>query len=163
MSVNPVSQAGFTLLELAAVMALAGLLAGGAALAAQRFGAHGRARYEASKVVDGLWELRSDATTGKPNPCMDFPDSVTVRLYHDAAPEPDGFGAGDALVRSWAYGGGVKAQSIRGGVGPNHSVCFEGRGTLGSAGAALRLELGARTGAIKTVRLLPSTGIAKVL
>jgi prepilin-type N-terminal cleavage/methylation domain-containing protein len=153
---------GFTLLELAVTLALAALLAGGAALGAQRFGAQGRVKYEASKVVDGLWELRSDATTGKPNPCMDFPDSSTVRLFHDADAVADGFDAGDALVKSWTYGGGVKARSIRGGVGPNHAVCFEGRGTLGSAGAALQIELGAPTGSIRTVRLLPSTGIAKV-
>jgi prepilin-type N-terminal cleavage/methylation domain-containing protein len=157
-------QRGFTILEMAVALAIAALLAAGAASASRRYGKEGRARYEASKVVDGLWELRSRATTGMANPCMDFPDSTTVRLYRDASPDPDGFHPStDVLIRSWTYTGGVKALSVAGGKGATHYVCFEGRGTLGSAGAALSLRLGAHAGAAKTVRLLPSTGVAKVL
>lgn len=97
------------------------------------------------------------------NPCMDFPDSATVRLYSETSATPNGYGAGDVLIRSHVFRGGVLAHSIAGGAGATHYVCFEARGMMGSAGAALMLTLGADASTRKTVRLLPSTGIAKVL
>lgn len=153
---------GLTLIEMAAALAVTALLAASAAWASAKYLRKDRARLEASLVADGLWELRAAAVAGRRNPCMDFPDSLTVRMYGDTSAAPDGFGSGDAVLRTWAYRGGVKARSLAGGSGPTHHVCFGSRGMMGSAGAALRLELAADDLHRRTVSLLPATGVARV-
>lgn len=153
---------GLTLVELVMALALAVLLTAGAALAVAKYGRRDRVRLEASQVVDGLWELRAAAVSGQRNPCMDFPDDHTVRMYYDSSAVPDGFGPGDPLIRSWSYQGGIRAAAIAGGRGDAHAVCFESLGMIGSAGSALSLTLRADSVNVRTVRLLPSTGMAKV-
>jgi prepilin-type N-terminal cleavage/methylation domain-containing protein len=155
--------AGVTLIELIAALAIAGVLTAGAGFTLFKFAARNRVDAEASKVVDALWELRSRATTGMRNPCMDFPAPDSVRLYSDTSSRPDGYGEGDRPIAAFRYRGGVTALSIAGGQGAGHYVCFESRGMMGSAGAALMLTLGIDSTHSKSVRLLPSTGIAKVL
>lgn len=156
---------GMTLLEILIALVVAGVLTGAGAMALSRFGSRNRIRAEAEKVVDTLWELRSDATTGMRNPCMDFPAPDSVRIYGDTSAIPDGYGSGDRPLGGFRFKGGVRALDISGGQGAFHAVCFETRGTMGSAGAALLLSLGLAPGDpdCKRVRLLPSTGIAKVL
>lgn len=156
-------QAGFSLLEIAAAVAFLGVISLIGAKALSHFGSRAATNQEASRLVDDIWELRSQATTGMKSPCLDFPDSVSVRLYNDLSPSPDGFGAGDRLVRTATFTAGIKTLSLTGGKGPTHFVCFESRGVLGSASAALQVTLGRRLGESRRVRLLPSTGIAKVL
>ena len=143
-------------------LAVAGVLTAASLVMTGQFGKKDRVRYEAEQVVNRLWELRAHSTRGMRNPCMDFPNPTTVRLYRDSSTVPQGFGAGDALIESYTYGNGVLALSITGGTGADHFICFGGRGIAGAAGAPLLLEL-VRDNTRKTIRLLPATGIAKIL
>jgi prepilin-type N-terminal cleavage/methylation domain-containing protein len=154
-----------TMVELVVVLAVAGILMGGGAFALSRFGTRDRIGAEAGKVVDALWEMRARATTGMRNPCMDFPAPDSVRVYSDTSSSPDGFGAGDRVLGGFRFRGGVRALDIAGGQGANHAVCFESRGMMGSTAKALLITLGIDGGnpETKRVRLLPSTGVAKVL
>jgi hypothetical protein len=154
-----------TLVELLVILAVSAALAGAAAFGLSRFGSRNRIRAEADKVVDTLWDLRSRATAGMRNPCLDFPAPDSLRWYSDSSATPDGFGPGDRLLGSYRFRGGVRVLAIAGGQGATHAVCFQSRGLMGSAAAALLLTLGKQAGNPdnKRVRLLPSTGTAKVL
>lgn len=154
---------GTTLLEISITLAIAGILTSGAAMAVAKFGSRSAVDREARLLVDLMWELRSKATTGVEHPCLDFPDPGTVRLYRDAGRNPDGFGPGDEVLSVHAFSGGVSAMDIDGGSGPGYFVCFASRGTPGSARRALQVSLGNGTGGTRVVRLLPSTGMARVL
>jgi prepilin-type N-terminal cleavage/methylation domain-containing protein len=153
---------GFTLLELLVAIVVSGILVGGAAGAMSRFGRDNKVKYEASRLVDNIWEVRSKATSGMRNPCLDFPAPDSVRIYSDTSETPDGFGPGDLLLGGYRFKGGVTMTAVSGGSSPTHYVCFRSRGVSGSS---LMLTLGrdANDPGRKKVRLLPSTGIAKVL
>lgn len=127
-----------------------------------RYGSDGRVEYEANALIDHLWELRASASTGMKNPCLDFPDAGTVRLFSDMENEPDGFGSGDRLIRAYKFSGAVRVQSAAGGTGRTHFVCFRSEGVTGSAGAPLVVTLGSGNARSKIVRLLPSTGTASL-
>ena len=156
-------ETGITLVEIAAGLVFLGILSIMGAKALSRFGSRGIADKEASRLVDDFWRLRALATTGSKSPCLDFPDSTSVRLYSDLSASPDGFGAGDRLLGARAFAGRVRSLALSGGQGPTHFVCFESRGVLGSASAALQVTLGRDAADGRRVRLLPSTGIAKQL
>ncbi|GEM_PF-6816077 len=152
-------------MELTIAMLVAAVLTAGAALALSHFGSRNIIRASADKIVDGLWDLRSRATTGLRNPCMDFPAADSVRLYSDTTARPDGYGAGDRLLGGFRLKGGVRILSVTGGIGSLHAACFESRGMMGSAGKPLLVTLGTDSLAndVRRVRLLPATGVAKVL
>ncbi|MEO7955517.1 MAG: prepilin-type N-terminal cleavage/methylation domain-containing protein [Fibrobacteria bacterium] len=156
---------GFSLLELVVVLGVLGLLASGASVfLGQKFGEKEKIRSEARGLVDDLLELRAKAVTGMKNPCLDFPDATTIRMYSDSSTVPNGYQAGaDLSLRTRLLSGGVRA-SVSGGQGPTHIVCFESRGIAGSAGSALLVTF-QRSNQIyaRKVRLLPATGMAKVL
>jgi prepilin-type N-terminal cleavage/methylation domain-containing protein len=154
---------GMTFVEILTTLVVMGVLSGGGAAVLAKYGSKNKVKYESEKVVNDLWELRSDATTGVKNPCMDFPAVDSVRTFSDSSTTPNGYGAGDLLLKTYKFGGKVKILSIAGGQGLNHYVCFESRGVMGSAGAALLVTIGADSSNCKTVRILPSTGMAKVL
>lgn len=156
---------GLTLPEVAITLAVLGTMAAGAnAFLSARFGEKEKVRSEARGLVDDLLELRAQAVRGMRNPCLDFPDSVTVRLYSDTSSAPDGYHAGkDLLLRTRRYPGGIRA-TVEGGRGATRFVCFESRGIAGSAGATLQVTLrGQNPIYARRVRLLPATGMAKVL
>lgn len=154
-----------SLIEILVSLAVAGALMAGGASVLSRFASRNKVSAEAERVVDNLWRLRSQAAGGMRNPCMDFPASDSVRIYSDTSAIPNGFDPGDRILGGFRYRGKVKALKISGGKGAYHAVCFESRGIMGSAGAALMLTLGLNTASPdqKRVRLLPSTGFAKVL
>ncbi len=89
-----------TLIESLMVLAISGLILAGAGRGLGLFGRKETVEFEASRLIDNLWHLRSRATVGIKNPCMDFPDGKTVRLYSDVADIPDGFGPRDGLLLS---------------------------------------------------------------
>lgn len=159
---RPEPQRGMTLMEIAMTLAIAGAMLAGGAFVISRYGRNAASSREAGKLVDNLWDLRSRAARGLRNPCMDFPDAHSVRLYSDAAETPDGFDAADQLLLSYSYSGGVRALSLKGGAGRNHSVCFGPKG-VADIRTALLLVLGADSANARKVRLLPSTGTARVL
>jgi hypothetical protein len=154
---------GVTLVEIAFVLVLSGILLAGGAAALSKWGSKNRVKNEAAKIVNSFWELRSNAVSGMKNPCMDFPAADSVRLYSDTSSNPNGFGPGDRLLGGFKYKAGVRALDLIGGDGANHFVCFESRGAIGATTAALYLELGAGPSKTVRVQLLPSTGIARIL
>lgn len=125
-------------------------------------GSRGAVKREAEALVDALWDLRSKASTGMANPCVDFPDMAGFRTYGDADDPPDGFDQGDKVLQTHPLGGGVRFLSINGGSGPLHSTCFESHGIPGSANAPLLLVLGKDDKTTLKVSLLPATGMARV-
>jgi prepilin-type N-terminal cleavage/methylation domain-containing protein len=165
---NPIRlerHSGLTLLEVAVAVVLMGVLAFGARqVLAAKYGEKERVRTEARGLVDDLLELRAHASQGMKNPCLDFPDSLTVRTYSDSTSTPQGFqAAADLLLRQRRLPAGVRV-SVSGGQGATHFVCFESRGIVGSAGAPLLVTLRAANPLYaKKVRLLPSTGMARIL
>ena len=164
-SMGNTRERGLTLLECCVVLSITGILMSGGAYLLSHFGTRNQVHAAADRVVDNLWELRSRAVTGMRNPCMDFPAPDSVRIYSDTSAAPDGFSDGDRVLGGFHFRGGVKALDIAGGQGAGHAVCFEARGILGSAATALNLTLGVDRSHPETrrVRLLPSTGIARVL
>ncbi len=157
------TELGVTLIEMMAVLVISvSLIAAGSKLYSG-FGSRGAANLEAGNLVDNLWDLRAKATAGMKNPCLDFPDSVSFRVYSDTSEIPDGFDAGDLLIQTHSFSAGTKVLSISGGNGPGHFVCFESKGVLGSANAALLVTVGRDSTNGKRVRLLPATGMARAL
>src|SRR4051812_28164735 len=136
---------GMTLIEIAMTLVIAGVLTAGGAMMISKYGSRGKVAYESERVVNDLWELRSNATTGMKNPCMDFPSTDSVRTFSDTSTTPDGYGSGDRLLKAYKFGGKVKIISIAGGQGSTHFVCFESRGMMGSSGAALSMTVGMDT------------------
>lgn len=156
---------GVTLIEIAVVLALSAILIAGSLTAVSKFSSKAKISAETEKIVDQIWNLRSRATQGQKNPCIDFPTSESVRTYLDTSTVTNGFGAGDTILTEFYFRGGVKSIAITGGSGTTHSVCFESRGTIGTATSGLEILVGldSATHQFKKIRLLPSTGIAKVL
>ena len=157
-------QKGLTLIELIVALVISGILTATAVAGMGYFGTGNKVKREASKLIDNFWQLRADAISGKKNPCLDFPQPDSVRIYSDLADVPDGYGAGDVLISKYKFYGKVRYLSILGGDGPTHSVCFSSQGVTGSAFTALDLTLGVDplSPYKKRVYLLPSTGIAKM-
>lgn len=155
--------AGMTLIEICVVLVLMAVLTASASMLVGKYGRRNVIENEARQAIGFLTDLRSKATTGMGNPCLDFPDAYTVRLYRDTSRVPNGFGAGDPVFLTHAWSGGVKALDIDGGTGSLHYVCFESKGVLGAPGRALELDLGTDPANARTVRLLPSTGVARML
>jgi prepilin-type N-terminal cleavage/methylation domain-containing protein len=157
------AQSGITLIEILVVLVISAILLFSGSGMYSKFGSKGAADLEASNLVNSLWELRAKATAGMKNPCLDFPDSRSFRLYSDTTEIPDGFGIGDKLLQAYSFTRATKALNVIGGTGPKHFVCFESKGVLGSASVALMVTLGRDSSSYKRVRLLPSTGMARVL
>ncbi len=157
-------ESGLTLVEIVVSLLIAAVLTAGALAAIGDFGSANKVGFEAEKLVDKLWELRAHASAGMRNPCLDFPLRDSVRVYRDTSARPNGFGPGDVAMEGYRFRGGVQALALAGGVGSTHYVCFESRGIVGSAGAALDVTLGvpASGGNGKRIRLLPSTGMARI-
>jgi prepilin-type N-terminal cleavage/methylation domain-containing protein len=155
---------GFSALEVVVTLVIVGILTAIASKSVARYGTKGRVDYEASRLVDHLWELRTMATTGVQNPCMEFlGDNIRVRLYLEKSLTPDGYTAGtDSSILLYPLSGKIKIQNIVGGNSPRHYVCFQSKGVAGSAMSALEIKMGPNSTLTKTVRLLPSTGIARI-
>jgi hypothetical protein len=150
-------------MEIAVGILVISILSAAAAYLITQAGRKNVLRKEAQALVDMLFDLRSKATTGVVKPCLDFPDPSGARAFHDIVPGTAGYDPSDRIFESRSFQGGVRIRGISGGKGPTHLVCFEGKGILGSATTALELIIGAEDGQTLTIRLLPSTGLARVL
>jgi hypothetical protein len=154
---------GATLMEIAVGLLALSILSAAAAYLISQAGRKNVLRKEAQALVDMLFDLRSKATTGMVNPCLDFPDPSGARAFQDMVPGTAGYDPSDRVIGTRPFQGGVVIRRISGGKGPTHLVCFEGKGILGSASTALEVSIGAEDGRTLTIRLLPSTGLARVL
>ena len=154
---------GATLMEIAVGLLALSILSAAAAYLISQAGRKNVLRKEAQALVDMLFDLRSKATTGMVKPCLDFPDPAGARAFQDIVPGTTGYDPSDRILETRVFQGGVRIRGISGGKGPSHLVCFDGKGILGSATTALELRIGTEDGRTLTIRLLPSTGLARVL
>jgi prepilin-type N-terminal cleavage/methylation domain-containing protein len=160
--VNKASQAGFSLVEVLVGLVIFGVLTALGLNMFRGFGARGAVKKESEALVDALWDLRSKASTGMANPCLDFTENTGFRAYSDAQDPPNGFGDGDRVLETHLFSSGIRILSIQGGSGPSHTLCFESQGILGSANAPLLVVLGRDSKLTLKVSLLPATGMARV-
>lgn len=157
------TQRGLTLMETLMTLVVAGILAAIAIGSLRGYGVRNRVKLEAGTFKDHMWDLRSMAVTGKGTPCVDFPDGRRYRLYLDGNVPRNGFTSGDGLIREVVLGEGISIQALTGGTAPDHFVCYESKGIVGSASQPLRFRIGYIDGGdAKVVEVLPATGMARV-